>query len=188
MSLGRALLLTGDGNGGIAAVDRALARGLPPQKAAAELAAEGRKALLSGRADRAVDFLTAALRVFPDDAGLLNDLGVGFRGLGRLDRAESCFVAAIQRSEHLGMAWSNLGEIHALRGNEAAAESVLHVTVDRWPLLPDTYRHLGLLLHRRGQPDTAAVFMRRYLDLAPDGIFAPELRHILSSEDQTSQR
>lgn len=185
MSLAKALLLTGDTSGGTAAVDRALKCGLAPQAAAAELATEGRKALFSGQAARAVSFLTTAVDVFPGDAGLLNDLGVGFRGLGRMDRAESCFVEAIQLSEHLGMAWSNLGEIHALQGHEAAAESVLNTALARWPLLPDTYRHLGLLLHRRGQTDTANVLLSRYMDLAPDGVFAPEVRHILGVENRT---
>jgi Flp pilus assembly protein TadD len=188
MSLAKALLMTGDTSGGRTAVDRALKHGLAPQAAAAELATEGRNALYSGLAARAVAFLAAAVEVLPGDAGLLNDLGVGFRGLGRMDRAESCFMEATRFSEHLGMAWSNLGEIYALQGNEAVAESVLSLALTRWPGLPETYRHLGLLLRRRGEADTANVLLSRYLELAPNGIFAPEVRHILATSNRTPQR
>jgi Flp pilus assembly protein TadD len=185
MSLGKALLLTGDSGGARVAIDRAIGRGLTPHRAASELATEGRKALFSGQAARAVAFLGTAAGVVPGDAGLLNDLGVGFRGMGRFQSAESCFVAAIQHSENLGMAWSNLGEIHALRGNEAAAESVLTVALTRWPELPDTYRHLGLLLYRQGKADTATALLGRYLELAPGGVFAPEVRHVLEGGNRT---
>jgi len=179
LSLAKALTLTGNTSEARVAVQRAIRLGLDPSVVGTAFASEGRKALSKRRVEDSARLMEAALTYLPNDAGIWNDLGVCYRSIGQFERAESCFVGAGRLAQNMGLAWANLGEILVLRGDEARAESILAEVILRWPALPDAYRHLGLLLHREGREDSAKTILSKYLEIAPDGIFAPEVRSVL---------
>jgi len=182
LSLAKALTLTGKTSEAEAAVRRAMRLDLDPFEAGAEFASEGRKALSKRRVKDSAMLMEAALTLLPGDAGVWNDLGVCYRSMGQIEKAESCFVGATRLAQNMGLAWANLGETLILKGDQAKAESILTQAILGWPGLPDAYRHLGLLLHREGREDSAKAILSKYLEIAPDGIFAPEVRGVLRSE------
>ncbi len=179
LSLAKALTLTGKTSEAEAAVQKAIRLDLDPSEAGAEFASEGRKALSKRRVEDSARLMEAALMLLPGDAGVWNDLGVCYRSMGQIEKAESCFVGATRLAQNMGLAWANLGETLILKGDPAKAESILTQVIFRWPTLPDAYRHLGLLLHREGKEDSAKAILSKYLQIAPDGIFAPEVRNAL---------
>lgn len=95
----------------------------------------GSALLHQGDAERAVEVLANAHALAPDDAGLLNNLGVAERQAGRLVEARGSFERALALSEGSRAAAVNLADTCLQQGDFANASRVLidatrrHVTV-----------------------------------------------------------
>ncbi len=179
MTLAKAYVLVGRDIDAREAIQRAAALKMSGDSIVEELAVAGRSALQERRVRDSARLLQAAGALSPEDPVIVNDLGVSLRALGQIDGAESCFAQAVHLAPDLSVAHANLGEIALLAGESARAESILRGTIARWPELPDAYRHIGHLFLQQGKTDSARGFFERYLVLAPDGFFAPEITTIL---------
>lgn len=93
------------------------------RKAAQQYQAKGYEAQMQGRLDQARFLYERAMVLVPDDAGLLNDLGIVEEALGRIDEAEGYYLKAIAADFKCLSAYSNLGYLYENKGNfELAAQ------------------------------------------------------------------
>jgi tetratricopeptide (TPR) repeat protein len=72
---------------------------------------------LQGDLRQAQFYYERALPMNPADAGLLNDMGLVYEGLGQVDLAEEYYLKAIAADMKCLAAYSNLGYLYAARGN-----------------------------------------------------------------------
>ncbi|GAB1408095.1 hypothetical protein MASR1M8_20140 [Thermomonas brevis] len=124
--------------------------------------------LVGGRLADARPSMEAALRLAPDDAGLLNNAGVIALRSGDASAAERLFLRAAQRNPREMSALSNLIALYEARGDGERAGA--------WKARADTllrkdpyYQYsLGLKLEQAGHHAQAAAHYRRAIRLNPN--------------------
>ena len=84
--------------------------------------AEGRAALKAGNAAAALPPLQRALKRFPDNADLHNELGFGHRSVGQMDKAFEHYRRALDINPRHRSAHEYIGEAYLMVGDTAAAE------------------------------------------------------------------
>jgi predicted O-linked N-acetylglucosamine transferase (SPINDLY family) len=122
----------------------------------------------TGRADMAVDYLHAALRLKPDFADAHNNLGNVFLNQRQLAKAVASFQEALRCKPDSAEVHNNLGM--ALREQGKLAEAVvsfgqaLRLKSD----FPEAHNNLGSALREQGQLAEAVVCLEQALCLAPE--------------------
>ena len=88
--------------------------------------------------------------------------------LGQTEEAESYFQNAIDRAPIFTAAYTNLADLYRLRGDEAAARTLLQQAVANNPEDPGAHFALGLSHVRAGSPEEAFAEIETAAMLAPD--------------------
>ena len=137
--------------------------------------------LLQGSRDeieKAVGLLQESLGSNPNHAEALNNLGVAYRKLGRLDDAFRAHERAVQISPGSSTAHNNLGgDAHALgRFEEALSHYDTALRLD--PRSADALRNRGATLLQLGRLDEAASSIEASLRIEPD---SAEAHHSLGT-------
>lgn len=88
--------------------------------------------------------------------------------LGQTEEAESYFQNAIDRAPIFTAAYTNLADLYRLRGDEAAARTLLQQAVANNPEDPGAHFALGLSHVRAGSPEDAFAEIETAAMLAPD--------------------
>jgi len=104
----------------------------------------------------------------PASAEAQQRLGVVLQLEGRLPEAESCFRAALQRDPDYVDALIGLGQVEALRGDDAAALKHLETAIEIDPHRPKAHSCLGQLLEAHGKTDDALAEYFRTTELEPN--------------------
>jgi predicted CXXCH cytochrome family protein len=110
-----------------------------------------------------------AVQEFSSDRGegLVNLGGLALE-LGDLSRAESYFLAAIDRVPALSGAYVNLADLYRGQGRETEAQQTLAAGLSINPDDAGLHFALGLSLVRSGQPDAALAALEEAVRHAPD--------------------
>jgi len=154
----------------------------------------GAAAAAAGRREEALGHYRRALQLAPQEAAHHNNLAALLAEAGKLEEALAEFQRAAQLDpDRAANYFFNRGAALLNAGHPGEALAPLREAVRRDPTLPVAHYFLGLALLRtsprtggalraeRVEPWPGAVeAFRRYLELAPDGEFAPRAREILS--------
>jgi len=138
---------------------RAALEALPPGHAfesdADAMAARGLALRDLGQTQAAIVALESALRLRPDDAELLNELGVLELAQKNLDKAQELFERASRIAPRLHQALANLGVVHLQRYNPERAIPYLERAVRAAPDDPSNWLNLAAAMRDVGDYDGA---------------------------------
>ena len=155
--------------------------GLRHQKQAYSLENAGSKNEAAAENEKAVAEYQKAIAAKPDYAEAHENLGVAYYNLGRLDEALSEYDIAIrQYGKPTAQVLTNQGMALLSRKlyEEAASSFVAAKEIDQNDHDLDYY--IGFAYHYSGNPEGAKASFRRYLNNAPSGQYASEVREILA--------
>ena len=141
-----------------------------PEDAKARFSLAGMLAAL-GERDEAIRHLDEAVRVRPDFALALSDLGRLHFLNGDVARAVSLFDRAIAASPALPQAHHNLGTVRLAQRDPEEAEPHFRRALAEWPEFAEAHYGLGEALEARGKSGDALRHYRRAASAKPD--FAP---------------
>jgi tetratricopeptide (TPR) repeat protein len=129
---------------------------------------DGLRYHLAGRIDDAVARYKRALRLNPDHADLLNNLGVALAAQGRIDDAIVQYRRAVSLNPANAAAHGNLGVALAAKGRIADALIHHERALILKPGQPCVHYNLGIALGAQGRAGEAALHYQRALILKPD--------------------
>ncbi len=149
-----------------------------------ELWTRGETALKAGDLDEALRLFGAALSADERRARSWNYLGGVHFAQGDLARALQDFGRALELDPRDVRACNNLGTTLERLGDYARAEEAYLRAAQIDPSYAVTQRNLGIIQAQRlGNPDAARRAWQRYLELAPAGAYADEIRRELAVLD-----
>jgi eukaryotic-like serine/threonine-protein kinase len=122
--------------------------------------------------EEAIRFLTAAVALRPDSAGMRLDLGKTLARAGRLDEALLACRQSIGLKPDFSMAHLDLGLRLAEKGHLDEAVAACRRATELKPDYGYAHYDLGLFLFRMGRVDEALVPLRRAVELMPDNSVA----------------
>jgi serine/threonine protein kinase/Flp pilus assembly protein TadD len=128
-------------------------------------------ALQASRAPRdgeAIRFLTAAVALRPENAGVRLNLGQAFLKAGRPDEAEAAFCTAVALKPDYAPAHNDRGLALWKQGRPDEAIAAYRRAVALTPDFASAHFNLGLALWKTDRLDEALASFRRAIALAPD--------------------
>jgi tetratricopeptide (TPR) repeat protein len=154
----------------------------PREETIEQLWKRGKSAFESGDLTEALRLFNAALAKDESRARSWNYVGGFHFAMGNLPQARQFFQRALELDPSDVRACNNLGTVLERLGEYAQAESAYQRAALIDPAYPLTHRNLGLLYARRlGNPEAARSAWLRYLELAPPGANAEEIRKELDA-------
>jgi tetratricopeptide (TPR) repeat protein len=155
---------------------------VPDEGSIEQLWSRGESALKAGDPREALRLFESALSLDASRARSWNYLGGVHFALGDLSRALQHFRRALELDPRDVRACNNIGTTLERLGEFAQAEEAYQRAATIDPAYPVTQRNLGLLQARRlGNPEAARRAWLRYLELAPNGAYAAEVRRELDA-------
>lgn len=152
----------------------------PPE--AREAFAQALKALDAGQAEAALSEFTRAVAIYPKYSGALNQIGMLFYKMNRLDDASVTFLHAASLGDQAPNAYLNLGVALNRRGRYAEAVTVLTNLLEAQPSLTRIRIPLAEALIQIQQWDAAAEILQQGLaeidNLSPE--MQSEVRYMLA--------
>ncbi|MDE2660346.1 MAG: tetratricopeptide repeat protein [Acidobacteriota bacterium] len=121
-----------------------------------------------GERDEAIRHLEDAVRVRPDFALALSDLGRLHFLNGDVERAVGFFNRAIAARPELPQAHHNLGTVRLAQRNRERAEAHFRRALEEWPEFAEAHYGLGEALEARGESEDALRHYRRAASVKPD--------------------
>ncbi len=139
---------SGDLNGALAAYDSVLKK--KPQNPDA-LWLKGAVMIGMGEAPNAVPYLQRAAKRRPDDAAILNDLGMAHEAAGDIGSARDAFTRAHALDESLPSVMINVARYAIADGDAAAALEMTQCALSQTPHLVEGHNTRGLAFRELGQ-------------------------------------
>ena len=121
-----------------------------------------------GRTEEAIRHLEESLRIRPDFAMALSDLGRLHLLNGDMEQAESLFGRAIAAGPELPQAHHNLGTALLGQGKANEAEAHFRRALGEWPDFAEAHYGLGEVLESRSDSAAALEHFRRAVSAKPD--------------------
>jgi tetratricopeptide (TPR) repeat protein len=146
----------------------------------------------AGKYDEAVAAIQKAIELKPDQPPYYILLGTDEAHLGKLTEAgAACSKAATLQPANAGVCWRNIGIVLINSGDMKGAVDPLRKSTEVDPKNPDgwywlgssllaamDYKQVGSKIEYIVQPGTAEAF-QKYLELAPNGPYAPSAKQAL---------
>ncbi len=124
--------------------------------------------LSEGKAEEAVQVLTNALRLKPDDEDVHYNLGLALTRLGRFDQAIQEYNEALRIFPEYAEAHNNLGNLLMRTGDITNAIAHLERAVKVMPDYASAHNNLGTALQKAGRADEALPHFQQAVKLKPD--------------------
>lgn len=121
----------------------------------------------TNRLPKAIEPMTAALRLDPGDATLLDDLGTLYLNAGRTADAIAAYKRAVAARDDFAAAHFHLGAALHRAGRPAEAEPCYRRAIALAPQLVDAHHNLGVVLQQLESHIEAEAAFRRVLLLDP---------------------
>ncbi|MEW6045580.1 MAG: VanW family protein [Bacillota bacterium] len=121
-----------------------------------------------GRAQAALDHLSALVTLHPDSAVLYNKLGICLARLNRLEEAATTFERASALDPAYAAPWSNLGNVRLEQGRPAEAEAAYRQALAIDPDYAPAHNNLAAALRRMGRYDEAVRHLKEAVRLQRD--------------------
>ena len=106
--------------------------------------------------------------VRPNFTRALNNLGVAYTRLGRLDQAEEQYTAAIDTKASMAAPYHNLANRRLRAGDLESAIELYERAAELQPQNPFLYYHMGLAFLRSGDLDRCVAVLQRAVALKSD--------------------
>jgi tetratricopeptide (TPR) repeat protein len=132
------------------------------------LNALGGVALARKDAARAGEILAAAATAFPDDAGIVSNLGIAHQLAGRLDEAIICFERAAALTPEADAPLQSLATTRFMANDLPGAQAAIEQVLARSPDAAEAVSLLGLIAMASGDKEVAEGHLRRALALNPN--------------------
>jgi tetratricopeptide (TPR) repeat protein len=137
----------------------------------------------AGRLDEAEQIYRQLLAARPNDAGVVQLLGLIALQRGQFQLAESCICQAIRLDGGQAVFHGNLGEVYRAMGRPADARACYERALAISPRMAEARNNLGTLLQAEGRHDEAIGCYQEALAVRPD--FADALNNLGSAlQDQ----
>jgi eukaryotic-like serine/threonine-protein kinase len=119
------------------------------------------------KADEAVRYLSVAVALRPENAGVRVNLGAALEAAGQWDEALASYRKAIEIEPDYGVAYCNIGNV--LRSKRELDEAIRSYrrSIELTPQLVTAHMGLGSALEACGQVDEAEACFRRAIELDP---------------------
>ena len=121
---------------------------------------------------KSIDCYQKFLSQIPDCAEALNNLGLAYKGLGKMREAETSFKKAIQVRPRYAAAFNNLGNLFVFQNRFAEAETSFRRALEIAPEFAEACNNLGNVLAARTSFDDAWTFYSRAIRIRPDYVEA----------------
>ncbi len=122
----------------------------------------------SGDLEGGVAAYEKALTLKPDDARVLNDLGVIEEQQGHLEQAKAHYEAALRAAPEFALAHSNLGNLLGWEGRHEDAVAHFRAALAAEPKQGAHAFNLGVHLAALGKPEEAMAAYRQAIAIAPE--------------------
>lgn len=109
----------------------------------------------------------AALKLRPNDPGLLFNVGECYDHLGAYERAERCYRACLEKNATHTLARHALADVLIRTGRQAEAERMIGDWLAKEPNSAAAHAEYGWLLHQVGDLPGAQARLQRALELDP---------------------
>jgi tetratricopeptide (TPR) repeat protein len=116
----------------------------------------------------AVDLISRAVALEPDNGEFHYNLGVALQTLGRADEAAASYRQALRLQPHRAEAHNNLGHALLQQGRLADALPCFAQALQLRPDYAEAHHNRGEALRRQGKPAEAAASLREAVRLRPD--------------------
>ncbi len=116
----------------------------------------------------AMEQIRQALKINPNSADALNNLGYALQRLDRFEEAITCHQAALRLIPDFAEARNNLGVDLQRLGRFEEAESLYRQVLKINPHLAEAHDNLGEVLQRKGKIEEALVHINAALRIDPD--------------------
>lgn len=116
----------------------------------------------------ALDALSKAVALSPDDAAAHSNLGIVLGNLGQLDEAVACYCRALEIKPDHAEAHCNLGNALQALGQLKEAAACYRRALEIKPNLVEAHYNLGTTLIALGEFNDAVACFRRALEIKPD--------------------
>jgi tetratricopeptide (TPR) repeat protein len=136
----------------------------------------------------AIDFYNQALRLAPENAVLLNKLGIAHHQLSELSAAEKYYKRATKTDPDYAQAWNNLGSVHYARKDYKRAVRFYERALRAGPTQAAIHGNLGAALFARKKFDHALEEFRLALLLDPDIFQRRNVFGVLMQDYSTDDR
>ena len=160
-----AAVVAGDIGRAVMLAEQALAQGL---RHPALFNLRAFKAEQAGRLEAALADLQSALALAPDDASILNALGIAYTGLERNIEAVEALRRATTIAPNFPQAWNNRGLAEQACGDLAAAKASFEHAAALAPAFAEPRGRLALFAARRGALDEARRWAQATLAIRPN--------------------
>lgn len=117
---------------------------------------------------RASQVLAAAATAFPDDAAIVNNLGIAHQMQGRLEDAIACFERAAALTPEADAPLQSLATARFMANDGVGARAAAEQILDRSSDSAEALSLLGLIAMAEGDKDGAEAHLRRALALNPN--------------------
>jgi Flp pilus assembly protein TadD len=121
----------------------------------------------AGRAGEAVELIAQAISVNPSIAVYHNNLGEGYRRLGKPEQAAAAYQKAVELQPGFALAWRNLGGVLLVLGRTSDAVAACKAAVAIEPGSAEARDNLGAAHAADGDPEAAAVAAAAAIGLGP---------------------
>ncbi|MBF0357052.1 MAG: tetratricopeptide repeat protein [Magnetococcales bacterium] len=122
----------------------------------------------SGKFNDAIFWYKKSLKLNPENAAALNNLGATLQYKGKLDDAVANFQKAITINPELAQAHSNLGNVLSEQGRVDEAVASYKKAIEIIPDFAEAYSNLSNLLKEQGELDAAIINAHKAIDIKPD--------------------
>lgn len=126
------------------------------------------KALNSGNYEAAIKNYEQALKFYPNDASLHNNLGVAYLRTNDLTKAEMHYKKAIKLDPSNPLAYSNLSSVYEREQKYIDAAKYLELYLKLAPSAKKVYYRLSELYYRIGNKDLCLKYGEKYVQFSDD--------------------
>ena len=128
----------------------------------------GNELLAEGKPAEAVQVLTEAAQMNPEDEDVHYDLGLALTRLGKLDEAIQQYGKALEIFPNYVEAHNNLGNLLMRTGQAEEAIKHLETAIKIMPDYASAHNNLGTALQRTGRTNEAILHFREAIRIKPD--------------------
>jgi tetratricopeptide (TPR) repeat protein len=142
-----------------------------------------------GENEAAVEALKECISAEADYAMAHLRLGNIYLAAGKMDEAKAAYEKALESDPGYERAYYNLGIIADRSGDWSKAEELYKKAISANPGFDLSYFALGALyLEKRSEREKAGEYLRKFIDLSPEGTLAEKARRGLETIEKAEAR